>query len=99
MAKKSKPILKLDRKAFLDFIIGDDDNGGLDQYDLLKTLKKKKVLTAEVLLEECQYIDTNSGAILNPKQIPDDLKQKEDNEDDESDFEVNIEDFKVVLVG
>lgn len=97
MSNKKKPILKLDRKAFLDFIIGNDDDGGLDQYDLLKTLKEKKVLTAEILLEECQYIDTDSGAILNAKQIPDDLKEVDEN--DKNDFEVNPEYFKVVFVG
>ncbi len=90
--KQPKPILKVDRKRFIDWIL---DENGLTEHDLGKTIKRKGSVSAEDLMKQAGYLP--SELLRNKTRVPDELKDNRSEID--GDFEVYPEDFTVVFIG
>ena len=88
MAKKLKPVLKVSKDGFIDFMMDDD---GLDTRAVKKALKKKGSLTLEDLVKDCGYIKSD---IIHSK--VDKKMMAEDFGD--GDFEVDPADFTIQFV-
>jgi hypothetical protein len=84
-----KPILKVDRKAFIDYIL--DDENGTNLNDVAKILKKKGRVTAEDLLKNC--------SLLTNDLIKNKVSKKLRVDEDIYGFEVYHEYFTIKFVG
>jgi len=89
MAKKVKPVLKVDKNKFINTMC---DENGVDMSDVAKFLKKKGSFTLEDLVSITGYISSNQ--IKDKKSVPKELRDSEDEEG----FEVYPTNFQVVFV-
>lgn len=90
MAKKEKPILKVSKKGFVNFMMDDD---GVEIGTIKKELNKKGVFTLEDIVKNCGYIP--SGLIKS--KVPDNLKSVTYDEKGKT-FEVQPSDFNIIFV-
>lgn len=88
---KVKPLIKVDRKKFIDWIL--DEENGSSLGDIAKMIKKKRIISAADLMMRAGYIP--SEFIKNRKDVPKELKDNVSGRD----FEVYPTDFIVELVG
>jgi hypothetical protein len=90
MAKKVKPILKVSKSGFVDFMMDDD---GVEIGTIKKSLKKKGSFDLNDIVKNCGYIPSN---IIKSK-VPDNLKAVTYDEKGKG-FEVSPEDFQIEFV-
>jgi len=88
MAKKIKPVLKVYKKKFLDFMM---DSDGVDTSAIKRALNKKGSFTLEDIVKNCGYIP--SDAIKSPV-----AKGMMTEDYGKGDFEVDPADFTVKFV-
>ncbi len=90
MAKKEKPILKVSKKGFVNFMMDDD---GVEIGTIKRALNKKGVFSLEDIVKNCGYIPSR----YIKSKVPDNLKSVTYDEKGK-DFEVTPSDFSIVFV-